>query len=728
MVTRIERLIEERRVRVGFGLVAAVLFGYYGWRIAGWQGYDTPPGVFVQGAVIGGLTALIAFGIALVYRANRIVNFAQGDLGAVPAVLAILLIVGPKVPYVVAVAAGIGTAIVLGALVEFVFIRRFFRAPRLILTAVTIALAQLFWAAELVLPQAFDLRVPPQSFPSPFSFSFEIDPIVFRGNDILAMVMVPVAIAALVAFFRYTKIGIAVRASAESADRAFLLGIPVRRIQTIVWVVATLLATTAMFLRAGVVGLPIGTVLGPGILLRSLAAAVVGRMENLGVIFAASVGLGIIEQSVVWHTGSGTLVDPILFVVVLAALLLRRRGEVTRAEDAQTSSWRAVEAVRAIPAELSNVPEIKWGLRVLGVVTAGTLLAFPLFLSSSQINLAGVVIVFAIIGLSLIVLTGWAGQVSLGQMAFVGIGAAAAGILTDRFGWDLLLALLATGGVGAVAAALIGIPALRIRGLLLAVTTLAFALATSSFLLNDEYVPFLPEGRIDRLPLLGSIRVDSEAGFYYVTLGGFVVAYLIVRSLRKGRTGRALMSIRDNERAAEAYGINATRTKLVAFATSGFLAAFAGGLFVHQQQLLQRTPFEPEQSLRAFVMVVIGGLGSVLGAILGATYIWGTEYFLPRAGRFLASGLGQLVILLIFPAGLGGLAYRGRDAILRWIANRRGIVVPSLVADVPQGAEVATRNDAELLNSAVAGALGEPGSGNGQPIGKRRRVREGTRR
>ena len=98
-----------------------------------------------------------------------------------------------------------------------------------------------------------------------------------------------------------------------------------------------------------------------------------------------------------------------------------------------------------------------------------------------------------------------------------------AGALTLNLGWDLLLASLAAGAAGALAAGLIGIPALRIRGLLLAVTTLAFALATSSFLLNSDYMPWLPEGRIDRLPLLGSIRVDSEAAFYYVSLAGLLV-------------------------------------------------------------------------------------------------------------------------------------------------------------------------------------------------------------
>ena len=191
------------------------------------------------------------------------------------------------------------------------------------------------------------------------------------------MLVVPVVIAALTAFFRYTNIGIAVRASAESADRAALLGVPVKRIQTIVWVVASVLAYIAMFLRAGIVGLPIGSVLGPTILVRALAAAVIGRMEKLPTIFVASLALGIIETAIVFATDTALLVDPILFIIVLAALLFQRRGQATRVDDDQTTSWQASREVRPIPRELANLPEVKWGIRGLTAVFAFILIVLP---------------------------------------------------------------------------------------------------------------------------------------------------------------------------------------------------------------------------------------------------------------------------------------------------------------------------------------------------------------
>ncbi|MEN3271723.1 MAG: branched-chain amino acid transport system permease protein livM, partial [Actinomycetota bacterium] len=607
--------------------------------------WPAKPGVIVQGIVIGGLTALIAFGIALIYRANRVVSFAQGDLGAVPAVLAVLLIVGPGWPFPLAALAGLVVAVALGALVELVVIRRFAKAPRLILTVATIGLAQVLAGISLVLPQLFRLTVPPQSYPSPLNFSFRIDPIVFSGNDVLAMIVVPFVIVGLGALLRYTDIGIAIRASAESADRASMLGVPVARVRLVVWVLATVLATVAMLLRAGIVGLPIGSVLGPAILLRALAAAVIGRMERLPTIFFAAVGLGILESAVFFNRGDALLVSPIVFVVLIVALAIQHRDGVAR--FVETSSWRTAAEVRPIPRELAVLPEVRWGRRAIGGGLLAVALVLPAVLGDGDVNRAAGVLIFGIVAVSLVVLTGWAGQVSLGQVGFMGVGAAVGGAATAVWGWDLSLALLAGGLAGAAAAVLVGLPALRVRGLLLAVATLAFALAVSAWFLNRDQQHWLPKGRVPRTPLFGRVVVESETRYYFLCLALFLVVAAMAKALRSGRTGRILIAVRDGERAAQAYGINATRAKLTAFAFSGFFAALAGALFVHHQQSLGVSAYAPEQSLRAFTMVVIGGLGSLPGAVLGAVYVqaidwtrdlWPTE--LQSFVSFLGTGVG----------------------------------------------------------------------------------------
>ncbi|MBV9252696.1 MAG: branched-chain amino acid ABC transporter permease, partial [Actinobacteria bacterium] len=199
--------------------------------------YPAPMPILFLGLVLGSINALIALGIVLTYRANRIINFAVGDLGAVAAVLTASLIVGPKWPFWPAMFVGLLSALFLGGITEVLFIRRFSKAPRLILTVATIGLQQLFVFGELALPKAFGYDTAPQP-PVPFKFTFTWQFLVFRGGHLLILIVVPLVMLGLAAFFRYTRVGIAVRASAESADRASLLGVPVKRVQTLVWVIA----------------------------------------------------------------------------------------------------------------------------------------------------------------------------------------------------------------------------------------------------------------------------------------------------------------------------------------------------------------------------------------------------------------------------------------------------------------------------------------------------------
>ena len=660
--------------------------------------WGPPAGIVVQGALLGGLTALIALGIALVYRANRILNFAQGDLGAAPASLAVLLIVSSGASWLVGFLTGIVAAIALGAIVELAVIRRFFRAPRLILSVATIGLAQVLAGIGLLLPQWFDVRVPPQSFPAPIDASFTVGTVRFGGNEVIAAVTVPLVCLLLAVFLR-TRVGAAVRGIAENADRAALLGIPVRRLETLVWVIAAVLAFLAVFLRAGIVGLPIGEVLGPAILLRALAAAVIGGMERLPTIVVAAVALGIVEQSVVWGWGERSYVEPVLFVIVLAALMLTPAGRGLRSRI-EPSTWRAVREPRPVPLELARLPEV----RVVGVgvvvLVAVALVGLPAFLSESRVNLVAVAVVYAVIALSLVVLTGWAGEISLGQMAFVGIGAAVAGAITARWGWDLGFGMLGAGIVGAAVATLIGLPVLRRRGLTIAVVTLSFSLATTAWLLSPQFfgdghlLDWLPPSRIERPSLFGFVDIGSESRYYFLCLVALAVSVVAVRALRRSRTGRVFVAVRENELAANSFGINSRATTLLAFAISGFVAAFAGALFVHQQHGLELARYSASESLVVFSMVVIGGLGSVPGALLGALYVRGVTWALPVDWQALVTGAGLLVVLLLFPGGLGAAFADLRDVMLRWVAHRRGIATwtTGRVVALPGAAETSVED------------------------------------
>ena len=660
--------------------------------------FPAPNGVILDGALGGGRIALIALGVALIYRANRIINFAQGDLGQVPATLGTLMVITLSVNYFLAFTTGLVAAIVLGVAVETLIIRRFFRAPRLILTVATIGLSQVLIGAGLFLAEAFGQDFQTNRLDPPFAVKFQVGSTIFNGNDVIAMVTIPIAFIALAAWLRLSNIGVAVRGSAERADRAATLGIPVRRLHTIVWTVATVLAFLGMWLRAGAVGLPIGTVLGPTFLLLALAAVVIGRMERFGVIAAAAIALGILDKAITYQPDNNAAFnDAVLFLVILGALLVTRRPSGGRVGADQVSTWQAAREVRPIPRELRGLPEVRMARWVLLAGVAAFLVTLPLWLDESRINLAAIIVIFGIIGVSLVVLTGWAGQVSLGQMGFAGVGAAVGGWVTYYTETDLALALLAGGAAGALAAIVVGYPALRRRGLTLAVSTLAFALFVSSFLLNQElfgengepplFFPgqWLPGFRIDRLPVFGRFDIETETRFYFLCLIVLGLVLVVVRGVRRSRTGRVLIAIRENDSAARSFGIHTTRTNLACFALSGFIAAVAGVLLVHQQTGLQvgaGNLYLPQESLRVFSMVVIGGLGSLPGVLLGAAYVWGTLYFLPGQWTFLATGAGLLLILMVLPGGLGAVLYDVRDWLLRQIAKRRGLVVPSLVADV----------------------------------------------
>jgi branched-chain amino acid transport system permease protein len=644
--------------------------------------FPSPAGVVLRGIIVGGLTALVALGMALVYRANRILNFAQGDMGSLPSVLVVLLLTSWGWHYLLALATGVVGSVVLGGLIEVAVIRRFFRAPRLLLTVATLGLSQLLAALAILLPLAFDERVLASRIAPPFDLRFEVSPIIFNANDVIAMVVAPVAIIALALFLRVTAAGVAIRASADNADRASLLGVPVKRLQTVVWAAAALLAFGATFLRAGILGLPVGFALSFAVLLRSLAALMLGRLTNLPAICVSAVALGVLELGVAWNRPQEPLlIDPILAIVVVLALVARRRVT-TRAEASDASTWQAAEEVRPVPPELARLREVRV-VRVGGAaVVAAALVILPHLLDTGSSLRASAVLVYGILGISLVVLTGWAGQVSLGQIAFFAIGAAVGGKATSDWGLDLTLALALSALVGALVAVAVGLPALRVQGLYLAVTTFAFALATTSYFLNRQFFDWIPTSRIERGELLGLIDLDSPTRIYYLCLGGLGLVLGAVRGVRRSRTGRVLIALRENERATTAFGVSPVRAKLSAFALSGAIATFAGCLFVHHQQAFGQGPYNPGQNLAVFTLVVIGGVGSLPGALLGALYFQGLRWFLPADWQLVFAGLGVLTVLLVAPAGLGGLFYKLRDLWLRWVAGRHHVVVPSLVADV----------------------------------------------
>lgn len=646
-------------------------------------------GLVLRGVTLGGLGALAALGMALTYRAHRVVNFSQGALGLVPVTLATYLILLSGVPYLAGLAVGLVVAAVLGVAVEAGVVRRFFRAPRLALTVATIGLAQLLAFLAFQVTELWDETPTELRITVPFTWTFSAVPFRFDADDLVAWVVVPLAVAALATFLRRTDVGIATRAAADRADRAASLGIPVGRIHMYVWGVATVLSFLALFLRAGVTGLPTGPNLSLTVLLSSLAALVLGRMTDLPAVAASAVALGVLETHVRWNDelavgplhvdlGSDIVITPVLAVVILVGLAFQRRG-MSRAEADDTSSWRAAEEVRPLNPVLRRLPEVRIGRVAVAVAVAALLVALPYLPvvgDPGNTLKAGAVLVFAIVGLSIMVLTGWAGLVSLGQMGIVAVGAALGAKATTDWGLDLAVALPLGGAVGAVVAVLVGLPAMRLRGIHLAVSTLAFALATVQYLLNPQFFSWVPTEGFEPSPLLG--RWDyaaSTEGTYQLCLVTFAIAVVCVAGIRSSRTGRALHALREDERVAQAYGVSTGRAKLTAFALSGFLAGVAGVVLVHHNGQFTLGLFPGTENLTTFSAAVVGGLGSITGAVLGAAFLKGGQYYLHGEWRLLTSALGVLVVLLLVPGGLSGALFGARDWAATAVARRRGLPV-----------------------------------------------------
>ncbi len=694
-----------------------------------WVSPADEPQVYALGLTQGMLVALMAVGLALIHRANRLINFAQADLGILPASLAVNLIVLSGLNYVLTLALGLVVSLLLGGLVELAIMRRFFRAPRLVATVATIGIAQLLGVLTLWLTsELWDARPVLAPFPEevfPFDWTITLGNFPFGSSYLIAWILAPLALGFVGALLRFTNVGVAIRASAEIADRAMLLGIPVKRLHTYVWALASMLSFVSLFLQAGMFGLPLGQALGLTLLIGALTALTLGRLSHLPTIFFASLAVGILMQAVTWKSSTTVLglfeipltneaVPAVLGLVIVAALLLRRSSG-TRLEADTSSTWRSVDEVRPVPSELRRLPEVRflrWGGVLLGIIVV---IGFPMvFANASDISKGSALLAFSIIGMSLVVLAGWAGQISLGQLAFAAVGGAMAAKGVIDWSLDPALSLVVAAFFGAVTAVIVGLPALRIRGLYLAVVTLAFALATVQYFLNPTFFAWVPNETMGERPaLFGIWSIDSAGSFYYLCLAVTAVVAIGLVGLRRSRTGRVLVAIRENERGAAAYGISVVRMKLSAFAISGALAAVGGGLLVLLQRGYTTGLYAPFDNLLLFTAVVVGGLGSIAGGVIGAVFLKGGEWWLPGNWRLLVSGLGVLVVLLVLPGGIGGAVFSARDSLLRLIARRRGIVVPSLLADVrdpdadDQPADIPVPVDS-VVGAATAGSAVEP--------------------
>jgi branched-chain amino acid transport system permease protein len=669
-----------------------------------------PLGVYGLGLVSGAALVPHALGIILVYRANGFLNFAQVQIGALAAgifSMSVRYLPMPRLvrsvcpPCMERVSSGaiqvnywasllfsLALSLGLGYLVYAFVVRRFAKAPRLMVTVATIFLARALPGIAQLVGNQMTTRVQRANgvlvsgpAPLPFDFVVKVAPAQFHVAEVLTVVVAIAAAAALFVYLRVSTTGTAMRAAAENPARAATLGVDVAKVTSRVWIIVGLLSglAGALVMMSGGAGSAAQAGANPldvTTLVVILAVAVVARMTSLPLAVAGALAFGVLREAMLWSFGSSVPFEGSL-VVIIAVLLLLQGGKRSRAETAQLAAWDAAREVRPVPRELRRLPVVRKSMIGGAVAVMVVCLGYPWVMSPAQTDLGAVVLIYGVIGLSLLVLTGWAGQVSLGQFAFAAIGGYTAAV------WHLPfpIALVAGGLAGAVVALFVGFPALKLHGAHLAISTLAFALATSSVLLNRRYLGrHLPSGL--KRPVILGMDLDDGRVFYYFCLCVLALVTAGIVGLRRSRTARALIAARDNDLAAQAFGINLVRARLMAFVISGFVAALAGALFAFHLHGVQEGGFGTDQSLTMFLMTVIGGLGSIAGPLVGALYLGVITIFgASPLVAVLATSVGGLLLVLLVPGGLAKVFFDLRDTALRRVASRYDIVVASLTSD-----------------------------------------------
>jgi len=642
--------------------------------------FQLPIEMLILGVIAGMTYGLLGVGLTLVYRTSRVMNFAHGEIGALAPVLVVTLVVMFGVNYWLSAFLGLGASVAAGLILGAIVVGPLANASRLIVMVGTIGASQLFFVADLFIPRP---QIGGEAFPAPFDVSISVGSLQLHAGHLMIIVVTPLVVGALALFLRRSRLGIASRAVSENMEAAQHAGVPTRRVVLTIWGIAGLFAGLALLLQQSTTFVQTATAqtaaaVGPPLLFRALVASVIGGFTNIWLTFAGGVGIGVIEAYIGWNYPRGGTVEIVIFALLLAVFFFRRDlGRLVR--GAVSSSWSLTGTIASLPPHVARLPRVqlsRWVVIGALVVLAALL---PSFVDASHTVLLSSIAIYAIMGLSLIVLTGFTGQISLGQFAFVAVGAVVGGRLTTLGLVDPLPLLLAALVAGSLAL-IVGIPALRIRGLFLAVPTLGVAVLASLWLFQQGWLT--TSGGLSALtiprPQWFGIDFGAEENFFWLCLTALVLVAFLVHYLRRSRVGRSLEAVRDNEAWAAALGISATRSKLIGFFIAGLIAGLAG---YFQGTLLVRfdsSYFDATQSLSLVALAIFGGITTVTGALVGAVWLRASAFFLAPlfpglVGPYVSlifGGMGLMGAVIQFPNGVASAVFRLRDRVLqRWLGT-----------------------------------------------------------
>ena len=598
----------------------------------------------VNGLVIGNIYALLAVGLALIFGVANLINFAHGSVYTIGAYVGWACVTFLHTPLPVTMAIVVVACGLLGIAIERIGLRPLQGKARIAPLLATIGIS-------FVLDQLVQLicRPEPRALPSNLpDWRIPVGGGSIGALDILIAAIGLGSAAVLFGFLRYTKLGWAVRATAQDRDAALQMGVNINAVNSTVFAVASALG--------GLSGLLVGMYynhIDPGMsfnaTLKGVVATVMGGVGNVPGAILGSLVLGLVESYGIALFGT-TYRNLFAFALLIAVLVFRPNGLFSKGSlpaEPMTGTFLA-------PSRPVRVP--RW------IVTAATVAALALPLATQAPYLLQVLTnawLSALLALSLTLMAGTAGQISLGQAALLAIGAYASALLAIDLGWPPIVTVPLAGLLTGLIGTALVFPAFRLRGHYIAIATLAIGEVVGLVILNWES---LTQGALGLtgIPPLSFAGHDlyAPAQVYWLCLGVLIVLALLQTRLLGSHFGRTLRAIRDDDVAARSYGVGLDRYKGLAFAFGGFGAGVSGGITAHLYSYINFQTFDAQVSLLALTMVILGGLGNVLGAVVGAVALVSLpELFRVTAEyRVLIYGIALLLLIRFRPQGLLGTA------------------------------------------------------------------------
>lgn len=597
----------------------------------------------INGLIVGNIYALIAVGLALIFGVSRLINFAQGSIYLVGAYIGWLAVVQLRTPLFVTILLVAAGCALVGLVVERFGLRPLQNsvriAPLLATIGISFVLDQIVMLTFSPNPRALPSQLP--------DIRFQIGTGTIGPLDILIAGIGLTSALLLFVFLRFSNLGWAVRATAQDRDAAMQMGVDVNRVNQAVFAIAAALGGVSGVL-VGMYYNQIDTAMSLQATLKGVVAEVAGGAGNVPGAVVGGLLLGLTESYGVAIFGTSYR-NLFAFLLLIVVLVLRPNGLFASARQAPPEP---LTGTFVAPSRPVRIP--RWAF-MSAFATLALLPLIPIspYVLQTLINAW----LFGMLALSLTLVAGTIGQVSLGHAALLAIGAYTSALLSLDFAIPVGLAIIAGGVMSAALGTLLISPAFRLRGHYVSIATLAIGEIVSLVILNWESVTRGPIGISGIPPLsLFGYELVGAASVYWFSFAVMVLLALLQTRLLGSHIGRSFRAIRDDDIAARAYGLSLNRYKALAFIFGGFAAGISGAIAAHLYSYINHETFNTQQSILALTIVILGGMGNVAGAILGSVALVGLpEIFRVAADyRILIYGVVLLLLVRFRPQGLLG--------------------------------------------------------------------------